>query len=87
MGIAANKGRLVTVKERLFEQICQATGGPCRYSGKGMTEAHKDLNLNQQHFDAFIESFKTSLYICEVDPELKRFLLAEFERLRPEVIR
>ena len=33
------------LKMLLVEQICEATGGPCHYSGKDMKTTHADMNI------------------------------------------
>jgi hemoglobin len=40
---AADKNRLATFKNNLVDQICEASGGPCKYKGKDMKAAqHRD---------------------------------------------
>jgi len=33
-GVAADPARLAAFKGKLVDQICEASGGPCKYSGK-----------------------------------------------------
>ncbi|WP_439816285.1 group I truncated hemoglobin [Zavarzinia sp. CC-PAN008] len=40
------------LKRLLVEQLCEASGGPCRYSGKDMLSAHKGQNVTQAEFEA-----------------------------------
>src|ERR1700751_4955974 len=37
---ASDPMRLSAFKMKLVDQICQASGGPCKYTGKSMKEAH-----------------------------------------------
>src|SRR5215467_6134320 len=37
---ASDPARLKKFKGNLVDQICQASGGPCRYMGKDMKSAH-----------------------------------------------
>ncbi len=39
----------------LVEQICEATGGYCVYSGRDMLTAHTGMNLTDADFDALVE--------------------------------
>jgi hemoglobin len=39
----------------LFEQLCNITQGPCRYTGRNMREAHKKLNITNAMFNALAE--------------------------------
>ena len=40
---ASDKARLGRFKSNLVNQICQASGGPCKYTGKTMKEAHNGM--------------------------------------------
>ncbi len=41
--------------------VCQATGGPCKYVGRSMKEAHSHLNITQKEWDAMADDFKKTL--------------------------
>jgi hemoglobin len=45
-----------------------ATGGPKKYSGKDMKEAHKNLKVNDIHFNSFKENLLLTLKELNVDP-------------------
>jgi hemoglobin len=42
-------------KRLLYEQLCELTHGPCKYTGRDMYEAHRKLNINNAHFNALAE--------------------------------
>ena len=44
-------GQLPGLKFMRTLWICQATGGPFKYSGKDMHEAHEDLHITSDEFD------------------------------------
>src|SRR6188474_1616033 len=43
---AADKNRLATFKTNLVDQICEASGGPCKYTGKDMKSAHAGMGIS-----------------------------------------
>ena len=47
-----NEDRLV---KEFVDQICEATGGPCTYTGRSMTEAHTNMGVTNGEFNAFVE--------------------------------
>ena len=49
------------LKEMLVEQICQATGGPCTYTGKDMKTAHDGMNITDEDFNALVEDLVKAL--------------------------
>src|SRR5262249_11847148 len=45
-------GDVAGLKRKLIDQIGEATGGPQKYKGKSMKEAHKGLGITNKDFDA-----------------------------------
>ena len=43
------------LKRMLVDQICEATGGPCKYAGQTMTDAHRGMNISDGEFAALVE--------------------------------
>ncbi|WP_163559286.1 group 1 truncated hemoglobin [Halomonas sp. NO4] len=37
--------------------VCEATGGPCDYHGRGMRESHAHLNITAEEWDRMVEIF------------------------------
>ncbi len=48
-------------KKLLFEQLCELAGGPCTYTGRTMYESHKELDINNAHFNALAEDLYLAL--------------------------
>ncbi|BCD98877.1 group I truncated hemoglobin [Marinagarivorans cellulosilyticus] len=46
-------------KQKAF--LTMAFGGPNNYSGKDMREAHKHMNLTEEHFNAVVENLAATL--------------------------
>src|SRR5438067_108754 len=51
---AADPTRLATFKMKLVDQICQASGGPCQYTGADMKTAHAGMGITSAEFDALV---------------------------------
>jgi hemoglobin len=49
------------VKTMLVDQICNATGGPCTYTGRSMKEAHRNMGVTDGEFDALVEDLVATL--------------------------
>jgi hemoglobin len=62
---AINAGRKSSpapyLKVQLAQQVCQATGGPCKYSGKDMKSSHAHLSISEKEWDVMAGEFKKSL--------------------------
>jgi len=55
-------------KQKAF--LTMAFGGPNNYTGKDMREAHKHMNLTEEHFNAVAESLVGTLNDLDVPQEL-----------------
>jgi hemoglobin len=49
------------VKYQVTTMVCQATGGPCEYTGLDMKEAHSGLNVSEKEWDRMVEIFAETL--------------------------
>jgi hemoglobin len=49
------------LKESLTDQICQLSGGPCKYEGADMKSAHADMDINKGHFNALVEVLQSAM--------------------------
>jgi hemoglobin len=52
---------LPKLQDSLTNQVCEATGGPCKYAGKNMKEAHTGMGITDVEFGALVEDLKKSL--------------------------
>jgi hemoglobin len=46
------------LKKAFVDQLCEATGGPCTYTGRSMRETHDGMNVTAGEFDAFIQDLE-----------------------------
>lgn len=49
------------LKFQVTNLVCQVTGGPCVYTGLGMKESHKHLNITEKEWQVMRDEFKKSL--------------------------
>jgi len=55
-------------KQKAF--LTMAFGGPNNYTGKDMREAHKHMNLTEEHFNAVAGHLQSTLEDLEVPKDL-----------------
>src|SRR5262245_11412848 len=58
---ASDAGRLKAFKGKLVDQICEASGGPCKYKGKDMKTAHMGMGVTGADFDALVQDLVGAL--------------------------
>lgn len=49
------------LKYHVTAMVCQATGGPCEYHGRGMEESHSHLNITEREWDRMVVIFREIL--------------------------
>lgn len=49
------------LRKMLVDQVCEATGGPCTYSGRDMKTTHLDMGVTAGEFAALVEDLVTTL--------------------------
>jgi hemoglobin len=49
------------LKFQVSELVCEATGGPCKYTGKNMKDAHAHLHITETEWKIMAADFKKSL--------------------------
>ena len=80
------KADVPRLKRNLVDQICQATGGPCTYTGKDMRTAHKGMGITDADFNALVEDLKKSLDKFKVPAKEQGELLGALGSLKPQIV-
>jgi len=73
-------------KQMLVEQICQASGGPCTYTGKDMKTAHQGMNITDAQFNALVEDLVKSLDKFKVGEREKNDLLGALGGMKGDIV-
>jgi len=79
----ANVPRL---RQMLVDQICQASGGPCSYTGKDMKTAHQGMGIAEPDFDALVQDLVASLDTFKVGEREKGELLAVLGPMKKDIV-
>jgi hemoglobin len=66
--------------------VCEATGGPCRYVGRSMKEAHKHLNISEGQWQAMAADFKATLDAFKVPAQEQKELFAIVESTKADIV-
>jgi hemoglobin len=74
------------LRQQLIDQVCEAAGGPCKYTGEDMVEAHKDMNVTDAEFDALVEDLVRSLDAKGVRSSEKNELLDVLGPMRSDIV-
>jgi len=83
---AADPARLAKFKMNLVNQICQASGGPCKYTGKSMKEAHAGMGVSTADFNALVEDLVAALDKFKVAEADKNTLLGVLGPMKGDIV-
>jgi hemoglobin len=72
--------------KEFVDQICEATGGPCKYTGRNMTETHHNMGVTNGEFDAFMEDIVAVLDDFKVGKAEQDELLKMLRPMRGEIV-
>lgn len=62
------------LKQSIVMQLCVLAGGPCKYEGETMHEAHKGLKITAAEFDLMVAELRLSLDRHVATPEKNELL-------------
>ena len=71
---------------KLVDQICQATGGPCKYTGKDMKTSHVGMKIKDSDFNALVEDLVISLDKFKVGEKEKSELLGALGPMKGDIV-
>lgn len=82
----ASPENIQTLKRHMAQFFSLATGGPTRYDGRDMTQAHQNLRITNAEFDAAIGDLKATLDKLAIPDQEQKELLAIIETTRTQVV-
>jgi hemoglobin len=83
---AKDPARLAAFKTNLVDQICEASGGPCKYKGKDMKTAHAGMGISNADFDALVEDLVKTLNKFKVAEADQKTLLGVLGPMRGQIV-
>jgi hemoglobin len=83
---ATDPERLASFKSKLVDQICQASGGPCQYTGKNMKTAHAGMGITDADFNALVEDLSGALDKFKVGEKEKSELLGALGPMKSDIV-
>ena len=83
---AKDPKRLEAFKGKLVDQICQASGGPCKYKGKDMKTAHAGMGVSEADFNALVEDLVKALDKFNVGATEKNELLGALGGMKGDIV-
>jgi truncated hemoglobin YjbI len=73
-------------KYLVTEQVCQATGGPQRYTGRSMYDSHAHLRITEPEWQAFLDDLSQTLDKFRVPPAERAEIVAIVESTKRDIV-
>jgi hemoglobin len=82
------KSDLKALKEKLVLQICEATGGPCKYEGvhKDMKTTHTGMKITEAEFTSMVNDLVAALNEVGVPKPEQDELLGALAAMKPDIV-
>ena len=74
------------LKVQVATLVCQVTGGPCKYVGHSMKEAHATLNISEKDWEAMVAEFKATLTQFGVPAAEQQELITIVASTKPDIV-
>lgn len=74
------------LKVQVTTLVCQVTGGPCKYAGLGMKEAHAGFRITDKEWDAMVADFKVTLDKFKVPAAEQQELINIVATTKPDIV-
>jgi hemoglobin len=86
--INAKLGRtdIPRLKTMLVDQVCEATGGPCTYTGRDMKETHTGMGVTKGEFDSLVEDLVATLDQFNVPKPEQQELLGLLAPMQQDIV-
>ena len=78
--------KLEAFKKNLVDQVCEVTGGPCKYAGKDMKSAHKGMKITEAQFDALVMDLKLALGELKVGDAEQGEVIEKLAPLKEDIV-
>jgi len=82
----ADPYRFALFRERLIDQLCDATGGPYTYTGANMYDAHDGMNITDTEFGALVNALVASLNTFNVPQAEQNELLGILGPMQSDIV-
>jgi hemoglobin len=74
------------LKRLLTDQLCELTGGPCKYEGRSMAETHATHHLTNAHFNALVEDLQIAMDRENIPFRVQNRLLAILAPMQRDIV-
>ena len=84
--VGHSEDSLHKIRQHVVDQICNAAGGPCLYTGRDMRTSHHGLGITNEDWDASVKHLVATLDKFKVPKAEQDELLAVVGTLKKDIV-
>jgi hemoglobin len=77
---------ITRLKKEIVDQLCEAAGGPCTYTGRSMRETHDGMKVTAGEFDVAMQHLGTALDELNVPKSEQDELVDLLRPMRDDIV-
>jgi hemoglobin len=77
---------ITRLRKMLVDQVCEATGGPCKYTGRDMKEAHLGMGVTSGEFTALVGNLIATLNQFKVPQAEQDELITALAPMKGDIV-
>ncbi len=77
---------LARIRQLVVDQLCAATGGPCKYIGRDMKTVHKGLGISEADWQVAVKHLTATLDKFKVPQKEKDEVLTLISSLKNDIV-
>ncbi|MGA8761511.1 MAG: group 1 truncated hemoglobin [Candidatus Sulfotelmatobacter sp.] len=81
-----NKEGLTRIRQHVIDFLCNATGGPCAYTGQDMKTAHTGLGITEDDWNVSVKHLIATLDKFKVPEKEKNEVLGAVSGLKGDIV-
>lgn len=84
--VGHSTGSLKRIRQLVVDQLCEATGGPCVYTGRDMKSAHAGMGISEENWDTAVKLLVATLEKFKVPAKEKDEVLNAISGLKKDIV-
>lgn len=73
-------------KAMLTDLVCQASGGPCQYTGRSMKDVHRGMDISNAEFDDMMSDMSKTLDKFQLPPRERNDVMSLLVSMRGDIV-
>jgi hemoglobin len=81
-----SKDSLKRIRQHIVDQLCEAAGGPCAYTGRTMKASHEGLNITEEDWQVAVDHLAATLDKFKVPKREKDEMLGAVSKFKNDIV-